>query len=219
METFLSQPVVAYVAFVLATSLALIEASLPTDGVAGVAAAVFAVIGVASVVVGGLVVWPLAVACLGAVAWLTLLIRRRRNVGADVAAAVVFAVGSLAFALVGGFDVFVAVVAVVASVALAIGFVPLHRAALRLHESREDVGMTSFLGRTVEVRFWEETSGTVIVDGAFWSADGPAGLVPGDEVEVQWFEGMRLHVSDAIGKNQPAVDRQESAGEPVQSPD
>lgn len=215
MEAFVAQPVVAYVAFVLATSLALVEASLPTDGAAGVAAAVFAVIGVASVVVGGFVVWPLAVACLGVVAWIVLLVRRRRNVVAEVAAAIVFAAGSSAFALVGGLDVVVLVVAVVASVGLAVGFVPLHRAALRLNEGREEVGMPSFVGRTVEVRFWEDTSGTVIIDGAFWSADGPAGLAPGDHVEVLWFEGMRLHVSDAIGKNQ----RTDRAGEPRQSQD
>lgn len=104
-------------------------------------------------------------------------------------------------AFVGGADVIVAVVAIVASIALAVGFVPLRRAAQRLRGRQDEVGMAALVGRTVDVRFWDGAAGTVIIDGAFWSARGPRGLEPGDHVEVLYFEGMRLHVSHAIGKN------------------
>jgi membrane protein implicated in regulation of membrane protease activity len=54
--------------------------------------------------------------------------------------------------------------------------------------------MESYVGRTTTVSAWDGTTGTVVLDGSFWNAEGPEGLAGDDEVVVSGYEGMRLTV-------------------------
>jgi len=195
-DTVLDAPAAAYVALMIATLLLLVEIALPTVGIAGTGSLILAALGIAAIVRGQLVWWPLLISAAGITIWVVELARRRDAVAAQVAAGVCFAAGSIGFGLVarGTPDVATLAIAAVGSVVLPLAYPRLYASTRKLMEMPPDVGIETLVGRKAKVARWSGTDGSVALDGSFWSAFGPEGLEAGDEVVVAYIEGMRARV-------------------------
>jgi membrane protein implicated in regulation of membrane protease activity len=119
--------------------------------------------------------------------------RRQTSVVQQGVAVGIFTAGSLGFGVLAE-DPTTIVLALVSAAGLAVGFPFLFDRAARLHDAPSPVGMASYVGRTARVSAWEETAGSVVLDGSFWNAEGPADLAVDDDVVVTGYEGMRLTV-------------------------
>ena len=180
-------------AVVLATVLVVGEFALPTLGVAGTAAAGLIVLAAVGINEADLEWWPLSLSIIAIVLWCVMIARRQTSVVQQGVAVGIFTAGSLGFGVVEE-DPTTIVLALVSAAGLAIGFPYLFDRAARLHDAPSSVGMGSYVGRTAKVSAWEGTTGSVVLDGSFWNAEGPAGLAVDDDVDVTGFEGMRLTV-------------------------
>lgn len=199
MDDLLAEPVVTYLALMVAAALFLIEVALPTFGIAGGLSIVLAIVGAIGIAQQDNPWWPvLLISAVGVAIWAVLVARHKAPVGGQVAAAVCFAAGSVGFAISSD-DVTTLVVAVAASIAAPILFPPLAKATTKLMNEPPTTGMTSLVGRQGEVVRWKAGGGTIRLDGSFWRAVDlvePA-LPPhaGETVQVVGFEGSTLHVS------------------------
>lgn len=190
----LDEPSTTYVCIVLASIAVLLEiAPPPTFGLAGLLAVGLAAVAAVGLGRQGLAWWPLLFTVAGVCAWGAMLAARRAPLPAQVLAAVAFAGGSLGFGLVTD-DAPTLVAAVAASLLLPALFPPLLSAAGRLMERPSDVGMDALVGRTAEVTRWSGGEGSVTLDGAFWSAEGPGDIAVDERVTVVRYEGMHLEV-------------------------
>lgn len=198
MDLVIGQPAATYVALVLATLALLVEIALPTYGISGTIALVLAAIGVAGIVHQQLDWWPLLIAACGIALWVAGLARKRSGIWVQAGAATLFAVGSVVFALLAA-DAPAVIAAAAGSVLVPLSYPALMRATRRLMDMPSDVGLEAMVGRTGAVAEWADTSGAVRLEGSFWQADGPEGLVPGESVVVRYVDGMRLVVGPAVG--------------------
>jgi membrane-bound ClpP family serine protease len=187
------EPAVVLLAVVLAAALLVGEFALPTLGIAGTAAAGLIVLAIVGITEADLEWWPLSLAVIAVVMWCVMIARRQTSVVQQGVAVGIFTAGSLGFGILEE-DPTTIVLALVSAAGLAIGFPVLFDRAARLHDAPSPVGMASYVGRTAKVSAWEGTVGSVVLDGSFWNAEGPAGLAVDDEVDVTGFEGMRLTV-------------------------
>lgn len=197
MDTLLDEPVLVLVAVSLAAVLFVVEAALPTAGVAGT-------LGLLVGVVAGLAVahqdadwWPLVGPALGVVLWAVMIARRRRTPSGEASAALVFAGGSLTFGILAG-STAASIVGAAAVVPLAGGFPWLHERARHLLEQPARVGLESYAGRAAEVVRWEGAAGTVRLDGTLWNASSTYPLDAGDPVSVVSHSGMTLEVAPRV---------------------
>src|SRR5688572_17162651 len=85
---------------------------------------------------------------------------------------------------------------------MALGFPALFDRAARLYDAPSPVGMESYVGRKAVVSAWEGHTGSVVLDGSFWNAEGPDRFVDGDEVVVTGYEGMRFTVRRVAPDNE-----------------
>lgn len=197
MDLVIAQPAATYVALVLATLALLVEIALPTYGISGTIALVLAAIGVAGIVHQHLAWWPLLIAACGIVLWVVGLARKSTQVWVQAFAATLFAVGSVVFALLAA-DAPAVIAAAAGSILVPVVYPALLRATRRLMDMPSDVGLEAMVGRTGEVAEWAGTAGAIRLEGSFWKADGPGGLVPGETVVVRYVDGMRLVVGPAV---------------------
>jgi membrane-bound ClpP family serine protease len=187
------EPAVVLLAVALAAALLVGEFALPTLGIAGTAAAGLIVLAIVGITEADLDWWPLSLAVIAIVLWCVMIARRQTSVAQQAVAVGIFTAGSLGFGVLVE-DVTTIVLSLVSAAGLAIGFPYLFDRAARLHDAPSPVGMASYIGRTTTVSAWEGTTGSVVVDGSFWNAEGPAALAVDDEVVVTGYEGMRLTV-------------------------
>jgi len=187
------EPAVVLLAVVLAAALLVGEFALPTLGIAGTAAAGLIVLAIVGITEAELQWWPLSFAIIAIVMWCVMIARRRTSVVQQGVAVGIFTGGSLGFAILEA-DPTAIVLALASAGGLAVGFPTLFDRAARLYDAPSPVGMESYVGRPTEVSHWERTTGTVVLDGSFWNAEGPEGLAEGDHVVVTGYEGMRLTV-------------------------
>ena len=180
-------------AVTLAAVLLVGEFALPTLGIAGTLAAGLIVLAAVGISEADLEWWPLSLTVVAVVLWCVMIARRQTSVVQQGVAVGIFTAGSLGFGVVEE-DPTTIVLALVSAAGLAIGFPFLFDRAARLHDAPSPVGMASYVGRTAKVSAWEGTTGSVVLDGSFWNAEGPAGLAVDDEVDVTGFEAMRLTV-------------------------
>lgn len=202
MDVLPDVPVVVLVATALAAVLVLVEAALPTFGVAGTAALAFATVAVLSTGGADHPWWPLLFVVVAVVVWAVQLTVRRGHPALQAGAALAFAGGSVGYGVAAG-DVATIVVAVVASVALPLVFPRLQRATRRLLDRPATTGMEALVGRPGVVveppaasdRPVPAGAVTVRVEGSLWTARSDVSLRPGTPVVVTGFDGLTLVVA------------------------
>lgn len=195
----LDQPAVVLLAVGLAAILLVLEAALPTGGLAGAASAAAIAVAVWGIARQEADWWPLVLVAAAITVWGALAAMRRTPVLGQVLAAVLYGGGAVGFA-VANEDTPALVVAVVTAVGLPLVFPPLARSAERLVDLPAQMGMESVPGRQVTVLAWDGRAGRVSLDGTTWRAKGPTGLAPGMEVTVEGSDRMTL----IVGATMPA---------------
>jgi len=55
-------------------------------------------------------------------------------------------------------------------------------------------GITGMIGKTVEIKKWEHTTGQVLINGELWKAISEAPLQVGDKAIIQEVEGLTLRL-------------------------
>jgi membrane protein implicated in regulation of membrane protease activity len=212
MDVLPDLPAVVLIATALAAVLVLIEAALPTFGVAGTAALGFATIAVLSTGDGDHPWWPLLFVVVAVVVWAVLLTVRHQQRVLQAAAAVSFAGGSIGYAIASG-DASAIVAAVAASIALPLLFPRLARATRRILDQPMQTGMESLVGRAGEVVASPTEASdtdlsppvdpyidgggakiTVRVDGSLWNGHSVEPLEIGTPIVVLGFRGFTLDV-------------------------
>jgi membrane protein implicated in regulation of membrane protease activity len=192
-DSLLEEPAAILVMITIAALLLVVEAALPTAGIAGTGALLLSVGAVVAVERQDATWWPLLGPATAVMLWSVMVARRSRPVAAQAAAAVLFGAGSVAFAAMADSPA-TAIIGVLSAVALAAAFPTLHGAARRLLERPTQVGMDSLVGRPGEVVAWTGADGTVRVEGSLWTARAAHPLRPGDHIAVVSFTGMTLEV-------------------------
>ncbi len=203
MDAFPDVPVVVLIATAFAAILVLVEAALPTFGVAGTAALGFATIAILSTDGNDRSWWPLLFVVLAVVMWAVQLTVRRHHRALEVAAAVAFAGGSIGYGIASK-DAPAIIVAVITSAVLPSLFPRLARATRRILDQPPRAGMESRVGLPgVVVASLAEPHAeplpdervTVRVEGSLWNAHGVTALPAGTRVVVTGFHGMTLDVA------------------------
>jgi membrane-bound serine protease (ClpP class) len=193
----LSEPAIVLLAVALAAALFVIEAALPTAGVAGTLALLLGAVAVAGVVDQDADWWPLIGPKLAVVLWAVMVARRRRSPSIEAVAVVLFAGGSVLFGVLADSPL-AAGLGVALAVPLAAGFPHLHERARQLLDQQPRVGLEAYAGAPAEVVRWSGTAGTVRHAGSLWNATSPHPLDPGDPVTVTGHQGMTLEVAPRV---------------------
>ena len=188
-----NEPAVVLLAVTLASALIVAEFALPTLGIAGTAGAALIILAVVGINDAGLEWWPLSGVAVAVVLWIVMIARRKTSVVEQCVAVGLYTAGAVGFGVLED-DVPTIVLGLLLAGGLAVGFPSLFDRAVRLYDAPSVVGMESHVGRTVSVSSWSGTTGSVVLDGSFWNADGPSGLKADDEVVVSGYEGMRFTV-------------------------
>lgn len=190
----LDEPAVVLLAAAAAAVCLLLEAALPTAGLAGTAGLALAALALWGAGSQGEAWWPLLGVVAAVTLWGVAIVARRDGPGLRVSAAALFLAGGLGYALSTG-DAPTAIAALVSTALLALVAHPrIVAGAERLHGAPAQVGMESFVGSTAEVSTWSVDSGTVVLAGSLWSAVGPGDLRPGERVVVTASSGLLLRV-------------------------
>jgi membrane-bound ClpP family serine protease len=188
-----NEPAVVLLAVTLASALIVAEFALPTLGVAGTAAALLIVLAAVGINDADLEWWPLSLVVIAVVAWCVMIARRKSSVVEQCLAVALYTGGAVIFGVIED-DVTTVVLGLVSAAGFAVGFPTLLDRAVRLYDAPSVVGMDSHVGRTATVSAWAGTTGSVVLDGSFWNAEGPTGLHADEEVVVTGYEGMRFTV-------------------------
>ena len=196
MGSLLDEPATVLVIITLAALLLVMEAALPTVGIAGTLGLVLSVAAVVGVERQDATWWPLLGPAVAVVVWSVMVARRSRPPVDQVAAAALFGAGSIAFGAMAD-SLATAVIGAVGAAALATAFPTLHGAAQRLLERPTQVGMDSFVGATAEVVSWTGQTGSVRLEGSLWNARSSQPLEAGDRATVVAFSGTTLEVAPA----------------------
>ena len=199
MDVLPDEPVVVLIATALAAVLILVEAALPTFGVAGAAALGLAVIAVLSTGEGDTSWWPLSLVVLAVAVWCVLLVSRRTHRELQLGATLAFAAGSIGYGIAAS-DIATVIVAVIASIALPLTFPRLAHATRRVLDQPAQSGMEALVGRHGDVVAPATATLphgilTVRVDGSRWNARSDQPLEPGTSVVVIGFTGTTLLVA------------------------
>jgi membrane-bound ClpP family serine protease len=193
-DALLDEPATVLVAITLAVLLLVVEAALPTVGIAGTLALLLSGVAVVGIDRQDATWWPLLGPAVAVVMWCVMVARRSRTPAGEVVAASLFGGGSVAFGVMASSAV-TALLGAFAAAGLAAAFPRLHEAAHRLLERPPKVGMDSLVGQTGEVVTWNGLSGTVRLQGSLWNARAAQPFEVGDPVEVVSFSGMTLEVA------------------------
>lgn len=205
MEAVFEEPVGIYLCLVLASVAILIEAALPTFGLAGALGLFLAVVGSVAIADQQLEWWPLILAAAGVGVWGVSLVFKRKSPTGQIVAFALFTSGSLLFALLAE-DTPTTFVAIATALGLAWAHPRLFGVTHKLMHATSEVGMESFVGKPATVIEWEGDTGRVKLGGGYWAATGDSDLVVGQQVTVLGYEGMHLTVGTQAGK--PQVDKQ-----------
>jgi membrane-bound ClpP family serine protease len=194
-DRLLDAPAFPVVAFTLASALLLVEAALPTAGLAGLSGLALAVAGMVAVDRQEEAWWPLGLIALAVGLWGFLLLRRSLSVPGRMTAAGLHAAGGVGYGILAA-DILAVVVAAAAAMGLSAGYPPLRAAMSRLLDRGPQVGMEALVGRVGVVERADGRRGTVRVDGEQWQAEATSGHLPaaGRQIRVIGFRGLTLFV-------------------------
>jgi membrane protein implicated in regulation of membrane protease activity len=188
-------PAVVLVATTLAAALLLIEAALPTFGVAGISAFGLGFVAVFAADDSDTAWWPLLLVVLAVGLWAVVLtLQRPASKELQAVAGGLFAVGSITYGLLAT-DILTILIAIAASITLPLLFPRLLVATRRLVELPPQLGMEALVGRTAEVERADGVQGTVRIDGSFWNVHSASPIIRGTRVVVVSFSGMTLAVA------------------------
>jgi membrane-bound ClpP family serine protease len=193
-EPLLDEPATILVALTLAAVLLVVEAALPTVGIAGTLALLLSAVAVIGITRQDATWWPLLGPAVAVVLWCVMVALRRRSATGQAFAAALFGGGSVAFGAMADSPTTV-VIGILAAVALAGGFPSVHGAAERLFGRPSQVGMDSMVGSIGEVTAWKGQAGTVVLDGSRWNATARRPVHKGAQVTVVAFSGMTVEVA------------------------
>ena len=195
MGDLLDQPAVVLLCVMIAAALLLVEAALPTFGIAGATGMLAAVGAAVGINRQDAEWWPLFGTAAAIIVWALLILARRRSPIAEGAAIAAFAAGGLGFAAVNS-DWASAALTIVGTVGLALAFPPLHGAATKVLDAPPQTGMESLVGQPAVVDRWADNGGVVLLGGTRWNAVGAADadLHGGDRVTVVGSHGNTLVV-------------------------
>ena len=194
MGSLLDEPATILVVITMASLLLVVEAALPTVGIAGTLALALSVAAVVGIERQDATWWPLLGPAAAVVVWSVMIARRDRPLGGQVTAALLFGSGSIAFGAIAD-SPFTAILGAVAAAKMAVLFPWVHGAAQRLLERPTQVGMDSLVGAPGEVVSWTGLAGTVRLEGSLWSATSSRPFDAGDPISVVSFSGMTLAVA------------------------
>ncbi|MGH9021493.1 MAG: NfeD family protein [Acidimicrobiia bacterium] len=207
MDALLDAPAFVIVALTLASALLLVEAALPTFGLAGLSGLALGVGGLVAVGRQGEAWWPLAFLAFAVCLWAVLLVRRSAPRRSQLAASGLYVMGGVGYGI-GARDPAAIAVAAIATLGLSAGFPPLFAATSRLLDGPAQMGMEALIGRLAMVERSEGTKGTVRLDGSLWTATADPGFVsipqPGAAVTVTGSEGMVLRVGPGASSSSSA---------------
>jgi membrane-bound ClpP family serine protease len=189
----LGSAVVVLVAATFASALFVVEAALPTVGLAGTAGLACGALAVAGVAHQEATWWPLTGVAFAIVVWSVLVARHHAPARWQAVAAVLFAGGGVGFGLYAH-DAATVATALAGAALLALGYPRLFAAAARLDTQPPAVGIESLVGRRAEVVDWSGTSGTVRLDGSLWTAVADGRVARGSTVVIDGRDGFTLHV-------------------------
>ena len=210
MGDLLDQPAVVLLCVMIAAALLLVEAALPTFGIAGTTGLLAAIGAAVGINRQDAEWWPLLGTAAAIIVWALLILARRRSPVAEAAAIAAFAAGGLGFAAVNS-DWASAALTIVGTVGLALAFPPLHGAATKVLDAPPQTGMESLVGQPAVVDRWADNGGVVLLGGTRWNAVGAAvaDLHGGDRVTVVGL--ARQHAR----RSSPAANHQESFMNPL----
>jgi membrane-bound ClpP family serine protease len=195
--SLLDAPAVILLALCLGAAFLLIELALPTMGVAGSIAALLGIAGVVAIDRQDAQWWPLLGPAFGVVLAEVLIARRERSMWVEALGVAVFGAGAVGFGLLAD-SIGTAAFGLALTVGLAAAFPMLHRAATRLLDRPDRVGMASLVGEHGRVVRWDGRAGTVELQGSLWNAVGEkvGGKVKvDDDVEVVGWAGSTLEIT------------------------
>ncbi|MGQ0744134.1 MAG: NfeD family protein [Acidimicrobiales bacterium] len=184
------------VALTLASALLVIEAALPTVGLAGLSGLSLLLVALLAAARGSDPWWPLILVGAAVCVWTFGLLTRSSSVNLQAVAMVCFALGSVSYGILAA-DVPTVALAVAGSVALPLGYWPLLAASNRLMSAPAQTGMEALVGRAGTVSSWSKGRGSVRVDGSLWNARSRSALEPGAEVVVTGHREMWVDVDPA----------------------
>lgn len=198
MDGLLDAPAFVVVALTGASLLLLIEAALPTFGVAGLSGVALLVAGMVAIDRQGNEWWPLIVSGAAVCLWAVMLVRRDAHPTALLAADGLYLAGAVGYGIAAGNAVAVGF-AIGCGLVLAGTYPPLLGATSRLLDQPPQIGLDAFVGRVAVVERAEGRKGTVRLDGSLWSAEADAGDLPppGTSVLIAGHSGMMLMVKPA----------------------
>ncbi len=182
------------VAVTLAAVLLVVEMALPTLGLAGVLSFTAAAVALAGLIRQDLVWWPLFGTALAVIAWLVLIIGRRRSPPFELATVAVGVASGIAFGVLND-DATTIVVAVASAAGLWALFPVIHRAFVRITGRPAQAGTEAFVGQLAVVDRWDAERGVVQFEGSRWNASGPQGLQADDLVVIVAVAGSSLTVA------------------------
>lgn len=186
-------PEMVYLFFVLGGLLALVEAGLTTFGIAGVLAGIFGSLMAVGISANNYEWWPLGPAAISILICCIPLALHRRVRIIELIATVSLGAGSLLFAILNE-SVTTGVFAAFATGGFYFAADRVFRFVEEAQNAPSTLGMDALVGRIANVKRWSGSTGTVMIDGAYWNASGPPGLRLGHRVRVVSFVGMHLGV-------------------------
>jgi membrane-bound ClpP family serine protease len=194
-DGLLDAPAFVVVAMTGAALLLLLEAALPTFGLAGISGTALVVAGAAAVARQDDAWWPLILCAIAVCLWAVLLVRRDSPPVAQMVACGLFLVGGVGYGIATRDGLAVATGAL-AALGLGAAYPPLLRATGRLLDLPPQMGMEALVGRCAVVEMASGISGTVRLDGSLWNARSTFGELPprGATVLVDGYDGMMLCV-------------------------
>jgi len=193
-EWLFEEPSVVLVAVTLAAVLFVVEMALPTLGLAGLLSFTAAAVALGGLARQDLVWWPLFGTALAVIAWLVLIIGKRRSPPFEIATVAVVAASGIAFGVLND-DAATIVVAVASAAGLWLLFPVIHGAFVRITGRPAQAGTEAFVGQLATVDRWDDVRGVVQFEGSRWNAAGPHGLRADDLVVIVAVAGSSLTVA------------------------
>lgn len=193
MATVLDEPAVVLICVTIAAVLFVVEAALPTMGLAGTGGVIAAVAGAVGIARQDAPWWPLVGPALATVVWSLLVVARRRWLVGELAAVIAYGAGGVGFAALSH-DVAAAATAIASAIVLSAAYPPLQGAAARLLDAPPQVGMEALVGLLAVVDRWTGDRGVVLLHGTRWNATCEHGetVTTGQRVVVVATHGNTL---------------------------
>ena len=169
METFTPGPMLALVALTVAAGLIVLEAAVPTFGIAGLLGTLAGGLAVWAVVEADKPWWSLLLVIVAIILWVILVAIHRRSTPLELTAVGLYAAGGVGYGIAAG-DLSTIFIAILGAVGLAWAFPYAHRWTRGLVEAPSAMGMEAMVGRVGVIENVSGETLSVRIDGSLWNA-------------------------------------------------